>query len=736
MSEGINARSKRRMTLVMVMLTVVGFGILILSLFNIQIVDGETYQYRATQQQLREIEISASRGDIYDRNGNIIAKSATAWTVVISPVTIKEDKREKLADGLSEILEVDRETVLAATQKDTSYWVIKRKVEREVAEEVLAFVNENKISGVSCTEDIKRYYPYGSFASATIGFTNMDNSGAYGIESYYENILAGNSGKIVSAKNARGGNMPFKYEIMYESEDGNSLMLTIDETIQHYLDKNLEIAVKEHDVGNGAFGIAYAIKTGELLGVSVMPDFDPNSPQTVLDEATLELLAELEGDEYKEALQKAQFRQWRNKAISDPYEPGSVFKIITLAAALEEGIVNPSNTFGCTDAGVTIQGQTITCWKRGGHGVQTLSEIVQHSCNPAFVNIGQMVGIRKFREYFEGFGLMETTGVDLPGEAGSLYHSDAVFGNIELASSSIGQSFKVTGLQLISAVSAAVGGGYLYEPYIVKSVIDSEGNVVEEYGPTLRRQVISEETSRVVAEMCEGVVTLGSGKLAYVPGYRIGGKTGTAEKLDQVYEPGQEKYALSFLGFAPIDDPQIAILVVLDEPAEANYGSIIAAPVVGAIMADVLPYLGIEPQYTEEELAAGNSKVPDVVGEIVHDAHAEVRNEYLTVNVVGTGANVVRQVPEAGTVVSKWSTVILYTDDSEAVEEGVVPDLLGLSVAEATEKLAAAGLTIEIVAEDADAEGLVAISQTPEEGTVLAEGTVVTVEFAVKPEEE
>ena len=599
MADGINAKTKKRMSIIMAVLTLLGFGALIFRLFSIQIVDGEEYQYKATQQQLREIEISAGRGDIYDRNGNVIAKSATAWTVVISPVTIKEDQRETVADGLSEILGVDRDKVLEATQKETSYWIIKRKIERELAEEVIAFANENKIGGISCEEDVKRYYPYGSFASATIGFTNQDNSGAYGIEAYYNKTLSGTSGKIVSAKNARGKDMPFKYEMMYDSEDGNSLVLTIDETIQHYLDKNLEIAVKEHNVGNGAMAIAYSIKTGEILGLSVKPDFDPNSPQEVTDEATLLALASLEGDEYKEALQQAQYRQWRNKAISDPYEPGSVFKIITLAAALEENVVNLNSSFMCTDAGATVQGTTITCWKRGGHGAQNLSEIVQHSCNPAFVNIGQSLGTKKFREYFEAFGLMEKTGVDLPGEATSLYHSDSAFGNIELASSSIGQSFKVTGLQLISAVSAAVGGGYLYEPYIVKGVLDSEGNVIAEYEPTLKRQVISEETSRMVAELCEGVVTLGSGKLAYVPGYRIGGKTGTAEKLDQNYAPGEEKYALSFLGFAPIDDPRIAVLVVLDEPAEASYGSIIAAPVVGAIMSDVLPYLGIEPHYTE-----------------------------------------------------------------------------------------------------------------------------------------
>ena len=734
MADGISAGMKKRMSLLMAALTVVGFGVLVVRLFSIQIVDGEKYQYKATQQQLREIEISAGRGDIYDRNGNIIAKSATAWTVVISPVTIKEEQRETVADGLSEILGVDREKVLTATEKDTSYWIIKRKIERELADKVIEFASENNISGISCEEDVKRYYPYGSFASATIGFTNQDNSGAYGIEAYYNKTLSGTSGKVVSAKNARGKDMPFKYEMMYDSEDGNSLVLTIDETIQHYLDKNLEIAVKEHNVGNGAMAIAYSIKTGEILGLSIKPDFDPNSPQTVTDETTLLALASLEGDEYKEALQKAQYRQWRNKAISDPYEPGSVFKIITLAAAVEEKVVGQNSSFLCTDDGVTVQGTTITCWKRGGHGVQSLSEIVQHSCNPAFVNIGQSLGTRKFREYFEAFGLMEKTGVDLPGEATSLYHSSSAFGNIELASSSIGQSFKVTGLQLISAVSAAVGGGNLYEPYIVKSVLDSEGNVIAEYGPTLKRQVISEESSCTVAELCEGVVTLGSGKLAYVPGYRIGGKTGTAEKLDQNYAPGEEKYALSFLGFAPIEDPEIAVLVVLDEPAEASYGSIIAAPVVGAIMSDVLPYLGIEPHYTEEELAEENAKVPSLEGKLTHDAHADARNAYLSVNVVGSGSHVIRQVPEAGTVVSKWSTVILYTEEAGAESEVIVPGVLGMSVAEARDALAAAGLEMEIAAEDHAAAGLTAIAQTPEKGETVARGTTVRVEFEVKNE--
>ncbi len=736
MADGISSGAKKRMAMLMILLTIVGFGILLFRLFKLQIVDGESYQYKATQQQLREIEISAGRGDIYDRNGNIIAKSATAWTVVLSPVTIREDQREKVADGLSEILGVDREKVFEATKKDTSYWIIKRKIERELADRVIAFASENDISGISCEEDVKRYYPYGSFASATIGFTNQDNSGAYGIEAYYNRTLSGTSGKVVSAKNARGKDMPFKYEMMYDSEDGNSLVLTIDETIQHYLDKNLEIAVKEHDVGNGAMAIAYSIKTGEILGISVKPDFDPNSPQAVTDLATLQELSELDGEEYNEALKKAQYRQWRNKAISDPYEPGSVFKIITLAAALEERVVNENSSFLCTDAGVTVLGQTINCWKRGGHGVQNLSQIVQHSCNPAFVNIGQSLGTGKFREYFEAFGLMEKTGIDLPGEANGLYHSESVFGNIELASSSIGQSFKVTGIQLISAVGAAVGGGYLYEPYVVKSVLDSEGNIIAEYEPTLKRQVISEETAHKVAELCEGVVTLGSGKLAYVPGYRIGGKTGTAEKLDKSYAPGEEKYALSFLGFAPIDDPQIAVLVVLDEPAEASYGSIIAAPVVGAIMADVLPYLGLEPHYTEEELAEENATVPSLVGKLTHDAHADARNAYLTVNVVGTGAHVLRQVPEAGTVVSKWSSVILYTEEGGDGEEAEVPRVTGMSVAEARDALVNAGLMMEIVTDDPEADGLIAVAQSHEEGERLARGTVVRVEFTVGKDEQ
>ena len=652
---------KKKMLVFVLALIVIGMGAVAARLFYLQIIKNDEYSKQATRQQLRETEISASRGVIYDRNGKVLAQSATAWTVVISPVNIAEDKREEISKKLSEILDVSEEFVFEATKRETAYAIIKKKVDWETSEKVVKYADQINTGAIYCEEDSKRYYPYGNLASTIIGFTGYENNGAYGLEAYYDKTLSGSPGKVVSAKNAWGIDMPTTYEKMFEAEDGRSIKLTIDQKIQSIIKRNIDLAVKEHNVGKGAVAIVYSVKTGEILGMESSGGFDPNIPLEISDPAISEMLSNLNGDEYAEEKGKAQYAQWRNRAISDPYEPGSVFKIIVTAAALEENVINENFSYNCTGIPISISGQKYDCWKYGGHGTQNLTKCLMNSCNPAFITIGQMLGTEKFREYFKAFGLMELTGVDLPGEAMSLYHSDSVFKTVELASSSIGQSFKITPIQLISAVSAAVGDGKLYEPYIVSEVIDADGNVIKKNEPTVKRQVVSKETANKVALMCEQVVagSGGSGKYSYIPGYRIGGKTGTAEKLDS----NNGKYVLSFLGFAPADDPEIAVLVLLNEPAEAAYGSVIAAPVVGAIFEEILPYLGYEKEYTEKELEEKTVKVSKVVGELTHDAQADLRKKYLNTKVMGSGTKVLKQVPEAGEVVEKETVIILYTDE-------------------------------------------------------------------------
>lgn len=715
-----------------------GFGLVVYNLFKIQIKEGDFYQQRAIAQQLRTTPITANRGTIYDRSGKTLAVSATVWTVLFSPHDISDEQAVILADGMSEILGVDREFVIEkAKNKKNYYQIVKKKVEKEVADQVIAFAAQHKINGVSLQEDSKRYYPYGSLGSSVLGFVNEENQGAYGIESYYNTTLTGTPGKVVAAKNAWGTDMPFSYQEMYEAQDGHSLVLTIDETIQHMLDKHLETAVVEHKVRNRAAGIIMDVKTAEILAMTTKPDFDPNEAYEIADPVMKAAVESLQGDEeeYQKALNEARFQQWNNKAISEPYEPGSVFKIITLSTGLETGAVVPTNHFHCP--GFYMVGSVKKgCWKTAGHGDQDLAAAVRNSCNPAFMMVGQRIGAERFYDYFSNFGLTETTGVDLPGEAIGVYHTKKALANPNdyensLTSASFGQTFKVTPLQLITAVSAAVNGGTLYEPHIVKQILDADGNIVQTIEPTAKRQVVSAETSAIVCQMLETVVTEGSGKNAYIPGYRIGGKTGTSEKIDLANKTGEMRNILSFVGIAPMDDPQIACLVLLDEPTLVNeYGSTIAAPVVGAILADVLPYLGLEKVYTQEELEKLDVYVESQVGNVAHDAQSYYTRQGLGSKIIGGGGSIVSQIPAAGSTVPKGSTIMLYTDDSAESDLVTVPGVVGKSGLVANKLVLNAGLNIKITGVGIENENAVAAKQSIPEGTQVARGTVITIDFA------
>lgn len=738
MSNLPDSSSRRRLLIVCLCIVALGFGMVIYNLYKVQITQGDFYQQRAIAQQLRTTPITANRGTIYDRNGNTLAVSATVWTVLFSPHDIDDAEAEILADGMSEILGVDREFVIEkAKNKKNYYQIVKKKVEKETADKVIAFAAEHKIAGVSLQKDSKRYYPYGSLGSSVLGFVNEENQGAYGIESYYNTTLSGTPGKVVAAKNAWGTDMPFSYQEMYDAKDGHSLVLTLDETIQHMLDKHLETAVVEHKVRNRAAGIIMNVKSGEILGMTTKPDFDPNEAYEIADPAAKAAVEALRGDDeaYQQALNAARFAQWNNKCISEPYEPGSVFKIVTLSTGLETGAVVPSNHFHCP--GFYMVGNVRKgCWKTAGHGDQDLAAAVRNSCNPAFMMVGQRIGAERFYDYFSNFGFTETTGVDLPGEAIGSYHSKKALTNPNdyensLTSCSFGQTFKVTPLQLITAVAAAVNGGTLYEPHVVKQILDAEGNIVQNIEPNAKRQVISAETSAIVCQMLETVVTEGSGKNSYIPGYRIGGKTGTSEKIDLMNKTGEDRKVLSFVGIAPMDDPQIACLVLLDEPTLVNeYGSTIAAPVVGSILADVLPYLGMEKVYTEEELKKLDVYVENQAGKVAHDAQSACTRTGLNARIIGGGGIVVSQIPAAGSTVPKGSTIMLYTDESAESDMVTVPDVIGKSGLVVNRLVLNAGLNIKITGVGIENENAVAAKQTPAGGTEVPRGTVVTIDFA------
>lgn len=762
MAKPVSSNSmKIKMNIVLAVMITLGFCGLIGRLYYLQLVDFEENRTRALRQQLRPTTIAAQRGAIYDRNMKTLAASATVWAVIISPAEIKSDEElNKIADFLAPLLEIDREKVMQRGQKKSSYYeIIKQRVEKEEADKITAFSLDNKLSCIHLIENSKRYYPYGSLASTVLGFTTNDNTGAYGLESKYEKILSGTPGMVVSAKNAKSGNMPSSYERQYEPVDGNSLVLTIDEVVQHSLERHLETAVIEHNVHNRATGIVMDVNTGAILAMATKPDFDPNQPNEIYDERTRAAVENFANDPAlieklstitdsaerakvleearKEALGKAQFQQWRNKAISDPYEPGSVFKVITSAMALDLNVVKPTGQYFTCPGYHIVAGRRKACWKSAGHGTINFTEAVKFSCNPAFMMVGALIGPQNFYDYFDRFGLRETTRIDLPGEADGIFYDFATLAKEsgeELASSSFGQTFKVTPIQIVTAVSAAVNGGKLMQPYVVSQVLDPEGNVISTTEPVVKRQVISEETSKVLDGILEHVVgdSDGSGRYAYVPGYRVGGKTGTSEKLDAKEDGEVTKRISSFLGVAPSNDPQICVLVILDEPHMQNiYGSIIAAPIVGAVMADVLPYLGVEPQYNEKEIAELEVEVPALSGQKVHDAIAMLTAKSLKYKMVGEGVTVTRQLPAAGEVCPKGSTVILYTDKETQSGSIAVPNVLGLSAQQANRTLLNAGLNIRLAGDDIENAQSMAISQEPAPETMVDEGAVVTVTFAI-----
>ena len=726
----------RRSIVVLVILIGFCFSAVIGKLSILQIVQADEWRERAVAQQMSDSIISPKRGTIYDTNMTVLAQSATVWTVIMSPKDIKdEDTRVKIADELSAMLEVDRDTLYKKTLKTNSqYEVVKSKIEHPLAETLSTWIQDNDLTGVfRIIEDYKRYYPLNSLASEVLGFTGTDNNGLYGLEAYYEETLAGKPGRIVTAKNGWGDELStkLKFEKTVDAEDGNSLVLTIDSTVQYYAEKYLEIAVKENGCTNRGACIIMNVNTGAIVAMATKGDFDPNDPMTVTDPDAAAAIALLSGDERSEALIKAREAQWVNKPISDYYEPGSVFKVFTSAMALEEGVVNEETPFYCNGY-INVAGERIGCHKRTGHGSENFAQAVSNSCNPAFAEIGQKLGRTLFWKYYQGFGFTERTGIDMLSESrvtSALYHNEEQLDIVQLSVSAFGQTFKVTPIQMITAMAAVANGGKLMQPYVVQQVLDADGNVVENTEPVVKRQVISEETSDRLCKILDVSVNSGS-KNAYVAGYRVAGKTGTSDKTDQNLQTGSNDVVASFAGFAPSDNPQYAILVLLDEPqVSVRFGGTISAPVAQKIMAEALPYLGVEPVYTDEEIASMERTTPDVMDKEVSTAQTMLTNSELRYKVVGSGSTVIKQVPGKGETIPKNGIVVLYTEEGELSRTTTVPNFSGMTLAQANVAAANANINIQMSGLGLESGEAKASTQSIAEGTSVPLGTVVEVDF-------
>ena len=766
----------RRTLVLMVLCGIVAFVPLIGTLYHLMITEHDYYNEKAIKNQTRSTNLTATRGVIYDANMNVLASSSTVETVFIDPNEIAEQMKQpensnlldQIARGLGEILDVEPSFVYEqAADKQYRYKVIKRKISEELADEVRAFISENSITGVYLETDLKRYYPNSSLAAQALGFVSSDNNGSEGLEAYYNEELSGTAGKVVTSKGNYGSEMLYTYEKYYDASDGSSLITTIDSTVQAYVEKNLQNAIDKYDIKNGAFCIVMDVNTGEIKAMATLGSYDPNNYLEIYDDTTALLLEneraaalalpeasaayEAAIETYKQDVAAARMAQWRNRCVSDGYEPGSTFKLITLASALDSGAVTLNDSFYCGgQEKFTGREQILNCWKSAGHGAQTTAQALGNSCNIAFGHIGLRMGGDTFYDYLKSFGVMEKTGVDLPGEASGLFYErkylndPANYGTSYLITSSFGQSFRITPMQLVRAVATIVNGGYVLEPYIVSEVVDADGNTVEKNEKTVLRQVISQQTSETMRTLMEQVVTEGTASAARTPGYRVGGKTGTSEKLDEYDENGQQvkDKIVSFVGVAPIDDPKYVVLVALDTPAYSENsekytvhgmyisGGLMAAPTVRDIFLDILPYLGVEPDYGSEDIRGVNFTVPDVIGMDETEAGELLAEKTITYRVVGTGSVVTDQLPVAGSQVPGNSQIILYMGAEKQATRVEVPDFIGCSVADVNYLASNAGLYVQAKGTDRTDVYVLAAYQDIDPGTEVDRGTTITVEFS------
>ena len=705
---------------------VLTFVLLFAKLYHWQITEHDELQSVAVRQQTLRTTVEASRGIIYDRNGTILAMSASAEDIFLSPKEIVENDQDQnlIANGLAEILNLDAADILKKMEKTNSqYEILKKKADDELADKVREFINENELRGVFLRPTSKRSYPKGTLASQVIGFAN-DNGGSMGLEATYNDELTGENGMVVTARDRDGRSVLYQYDQYFDAENGCDLHTTLDTTIQYYLEKGVQELEARFGTGKGATGIVMDVNTGAVLAMASLPTYDLNAPGKVYNDFLTSGMTE---EQIEENMKDLLNKQWRSKAINDTYEPGSTFKTLTLAMALEENVVDLNTGFYC-GGNMTVEGQKIWCSKRTGHGQQDLSTAFANSCNPAFMNIGLRVGNAKFYQYMQDFGLLEKTGIDTTGEASGFANSEIKYSTLALACYAFGQNFNVTPVALLAAQCACVNGGYLYTPYLVEEITDQDGNVVSRHDATPIRQVISAETSALVRDIMEYEVTTGTGKNGQVAGYRIGGKTGTADKVGG-------NVIVSFVCFAPADDPQVMMLLTLDEPNKwtGTYvsGGNMVAPVASSVMGEILPYLGIEPSYTAEELVGADKTVPNVVG-LSKDAAAErLSANGFSFRTVGSGDTVTDQTPAGGAIVPNSAEIILYLGAEKSGEKCIVPNVVGDSAATANQKIVNAGLIMGVSgATNASSSTVRAISQSIAAGTEVEAGTVVRVQFS------
>lgn len=729
-------------------------------MYKVAVRESEKYQALANSQQFRSATVKANRGTIYDRNGQVLAQSVTVYTVFVDPrtfaerdkgvdTTVKEEKsngeeveykvnrEEFIVDTLSETLDMEPEEIRQRLYKNNAYQVVKTGVEKSEATFILKEMARMGITSVGATPTAKRYYPQNDLAANVIGHLHYDGYGIYGLEAYYNDYLTGTDGKIISARDASGTEFQYKYKQSYDAKDGYTLYTNLDATIQYYTEKALESAVTSNAAKHKGSAIVMNCKTGQIIAMATDPDYNLNEPAEIFDEKTAKALADIKNtstdEAYKEARSNAWNLQWTNKAISSLYFPGSVFKVITGSAALEEDAISLSDTFYCNGS-VKVSGQELHCWiTQGGHGSQGFVKAMTNSCNPAFVNIGQKLGAKAFCQYFEAYGLTEKTGIDLPAEASSIYVPYSRMSLLDLSVSSFGQANKITPIQMITAYAAVVNGGYLVTPYIVDKIVDSDGNVVKQFEPTIKRQVISEETSQTMRQTLESVVTVNSRSNAYIKGYHIGGKSGTSQKLDE--NPKGNTYVSSYCAFYPADDPEIIMLVMVDEPTNGlYYGSAVAAPVVSEVFTEILPYLGYYAEYTEEELEDLEVNVPKIEGATLEKAKNTARSLGFELEVIGNGDTVVKQVPSRGNKMPKGCRIIAYTEENYEEEMVYVPDLTGYSLSKANQKLASLGLNLMPLGGAAQKAGAECSGVMNYKEQYVQKGTIIEAYFLINDE--
>lgn len=766
MAKGANQKLRIRTTWLLIIILLIGFGAAVFRIAYLQLIKGEELKNSAVQQQLSDISLNANRGTIYDRNGIVLAKSASVWKVIMAPANFKNDEQRAYASQrLSEILDMDQEELFEKTKLDSQYAEIKRKIENDEREQIIELQNElsdkyELESVIYLADDYKRYYPYGELASSVIGFTGSEDQGLEGIEYQYNDYLTGIKGRLVTAQNSAGSVLPFAYSQNIEATDGSSIVLTLDETIQSIVEKHMKQGVIENDVYNRGVCIVMDVNTGEVLAMASVDGYDLNDPYKLTDKAKKEisqidknyliehgeeLSEELGGDfttegktkdEIDELVSTARYtkesvelaKMWRNKAVSDTYYPGSVFKIITSSMMLEEGLVSSGLSFYCSGS-AKVYDQDIGCHLETGHGAQTFEQAIMNSCNPAFIRMGEMIGADKFYQYYTAFGYSRKTGIDLPGESDGIFFANDEMGPADLAVASFGQGISVTPIQMITAVSAVANGGNLVQPHLVKQIENADGNVIKTFGTTIKRQVVSPEVSERMNQILEENAISGGATNGYVAGYRVTGKTGTSEKLVDVNGDGIKDHIASYCGYAPADDPQIATLVFFDAPlGYSYYGSAVAAPVFARIMEEILPYLEVEPEYTEEELQNVDISTGTYVGLSVSEAQSAVEQSGLSVTVKGSGDMVIAQIPKSGSAIPSGGTVVLYTDESSVEEKVTVPNLIGYSVSDANYLASYYGINISISGATSTS-GSLSVSQDIAAGESVSPGTVVRVTF-------